>query len=48
MVIEPNDSIPINKVIESKDALFDETRFVSIPRPKDNFVNDANSSQNVS
>ena len=48
MVVEPNDSIPVNKVIESKDALFDETRFVSIPRPKDRLVNDTNTSQEVS
>ncbi|KAI3701767.1 hypothetical protein L6452_27096 [Arctium lappa] len=34
-VIEPNDSIAIHTVIESRDALFDETRFSSIPRPKD-------------
>ncbi|KAI3730082.1 hypothetical protein L6452_18758 [Arctium lappa] len=34
-VIEPNDSIAIHTVIKSRDALFDETRFSSIPRPKD-------------
>ncbi|GKE49768.1 zinc finger, CCHC-type containing protein, partial [Tanacetum coccineum] len=34
-VIEPNDSISINSIIESKDAIFDENRFSSIPRPKD-------------
>nr|GEV04078.1 zinc finger, CCHC-type [Tanacetum cinerariifolium] len=32
-VIEPNDSISINSIIESK-AIFDENRFSSIPRPK--------------
>nr|GEV02548.1 zinc finger, CCHC-type [Tanacetum cinerariifolium] len=34
-VIEPNDSISINSIIESRDAIFDENRFFSIPRPKD-------------
>ncbi|GJT79936.1 putative reverse transcriptase domain-containing protein [Tanacetum coccineum] len=34
-VIEPNDSISINSIIESRDAIFDENRFSSIPRPKD-------------
>ncbi|GJT81771.1 zinc finger, CCHC-type containing protein [Tanacetum coccineum] len=34
-VIEPNDSVSINSIIESKDAIFDENRFSSIPRPKD-------------
>nr|GEY76613.1 zinc finger, CCHC-type [Tanacetum cinerariifolium] len=34
-VIEPNDTISINSIIESKDAIFDENRFSSIPRPKD-------------
>ncbi|GKB45839.1 zinc finger, CCHC-type containing protein [Tanacetum coccineum] len=33
-VIEPNEYISINSVIESKDAMFDEKRFTSIPRPK--------------
>nr|GEU86754.1 zinc finger, CCHC-type [Tanacetum cinerariifolium] len=33
-VIEPNDSISIN-LIKSRDAIFDENRFSSIPRPKD-------------
>ncbi|GJW99296.1 zinc finger, CCHC-type containing protein [Tanacetum coccineum] len=32
-VIEPNDSVAINSIIESKDAIFDEHRFSSIPRP---------------
>ncbi|GKF27033.1 hypothetical protein Tco_0082927 [Tanacetum coccineum] len=31
-VIEPNDSVSINSVIESKDAIFDENRFSSVPR----------------
>nr|GFC88917.1 hypothetical protein [Tanacetum cinerariifolium] len=34
-VIEPNDSISINSIIESKDAIFDENNFSSITRPKD-------------
>nr|GEW93065.1 uncharacterized protein [Tanacetum cinerariifolium] len=34
-VIEPNDSISINSIIESRDAIFDENRFSSILRPKD-------------
>ncbi|KAG7553092.1 Zinc finger CCHC-type [Arabidopsis thaliana x Arabidopsis arenosa] len=34
-VIEPNDSIAVHTVIESRDAIFDENRFSSIPRPKD-------------
>nr|GEU95180.1 zinc finger, CCHC-type [Tanacetum cinerariifolium] len=33
-VIEPNDSVSINSIIESRDAIFDEKRFSSIPRPK--------------
>nr|GEW39261.1 hypothetical protein [Tanacetum cinerariifolium] len=32
-VIEPNDSVAINSIIESRDAIFDEQRFSSIPRP---------------
>ncbi|GKE47884.1 zinc finger, CCHC-type containing protein, partial [Tanacetum coccineum] len=32
-VIEPNDSVLINSIIESKDAIFDENRFSSVPRP---------------
>ncbi|GKF78234.1 hypothetical protein Tco_0230704 [Tanacetum coccineum] len=32
-VIEPNDSILINSKIESRDAIFDENRFSSFPRP---------------
>ncbi|GKC10875.1 zinc finger, CCHC-type containing protein [Tanacetum coccineum] len=34
-VIEPNDSFSINSIIESRDAIFDENRFSSIPKPKD-------------
>nr|GFA87774.1 zinc finger, CCHC-type [Tanacetum cinerariifolium] len=32
-VIEPNDSVLINTIIESRDAIFDEHRFSSVPRP---------------
>ncbi|GKD12209.1 zinc finger, CCHC-type containing protein [Tanacetum coccineum] len=31
-VIEPNDSVSINSIIESNDAIFDENRFSSVPR----------------
>ncbi|GKE48071.1 hypothetical protein Tco_1479329, partial [Tanacetum coccineum] len=34
-VIEPNDSVSNNSVIESRDAIFNENHFSSIPRPKD-------------
>lgn len=34
-VIEPNSSVSINTIIESRDAIFDENRFSSISRPKD-------------
>ncbi|GKB66683.1 zinc finger, CCHC-type containing protein [Tanacetum coccineum] len=32
-VVEPNDSVSINSIIESRDAIFDENRFSSVPRP---------------
>ncbi|GKB37255.1 zinc finger, CCHC-type containing protein [Tanacetum coccineum] len=32
-VIEPNDSVAINSIIESKDVVFDEHRFSSVLRP---------------
>ncbi|GKC59048.1 hypothetical protein Tco_1086646 [Tanacetum coccineum] len=32
-VIEPNDSVAINSIIKSKDAIFDLNRFSSVPRP---------------
>ncbi|GJX74288.1 zinc finger, CCHC-type containing protein [Tanacetum coccineum] len=32
-VIEPNDLVAINSIIESRDAIFDENRFSSVPRP---------------
>ncbi|GKA83018.1 zinc finger, CCHC-type containing protein [Tanacetum coccineum] len=31
-VIEPNDSVSINSIIESRDAIFDANRFSSVPR----------------
>nr|KAJ0218484.1 hypothetical protein LSAT_V11C300108620 [Lactuca sativa] len=34
-VLESNDVVSVNTVIESRDALFDEERFSSIPKPKD-------------
>nr|KAJ0219071.1 hypothetical protein LSAT_V11C300118320 [Lactuca sativa] len=34
-VLESNDSVSVNTVIESRDAIFDEERFTSIPRPRD-------------
>ncbi|GJY20268.1 zinc finger, CCHC-type containing protein [Tanacetum coccineum] len=33
-VIEPNDYVSVNSIIESRDAIFDEDRFTSIPRPR--------------
>ncbi|GKB69413.1 zinc finger, CCHC-type containing protein [Tanacetum coccineum] len=42
-VIELNDSVSINSIIESKDAIFDENRFSSIPRPKDIIPNSVES-----
>ncbi|GKD62722.1 zinc finger, CCHC-type containing protein, partial [Tanacetum coccineum] len=32
-VIEPNDSVSIKSIIESRDAIFDENIFSSVPRP---------------
>ncbi|GJV32237.1 zinc finger, CCHC-type containing protein [Tanacetum coccineum] len=32
-VIEPNDSVLINLIIESRDAIFNKNRFSSVPRP---------------
>ncbi|KAJ9538049.1 hypothetical protein OSB04_030782 [Centaurea solstitialis] len=34
-LIDPNESVSVNTVNESRDAIFDEERFSSIPRPKD-------------
>nr|KAJ0220909.1 hypothetical protein LSAT_V11C200072080 [Lactuca sativa] len=36
-VLESNESVSVNTVIESRDAIFDEDRFTSIPRPRDTF-----------
>nr|GEZ58429.1 zinc finger, CCHC-type [Tanacetum cinerariifolium] len=33
-VIEPNNYVSVNFIIESRDAIFDEERFMSIPRPR--------------
>ncbi|GKB71083.1 zinc finger, CCHC-type containing protein [Tanacetum coccineum] len=43
-VIRPNDSVSINSIIESRDAIFDENYFSSIPRLKDIILN-SNESQ---
>ncbi|GJX04497.1 zinc finger, CCHC-type containing protein [Tanacetum coccineum] len=43
-VIEPNDSVSINSIIKSRDAIFNENRFSSIPRPKD-IIPNSNESQ---
>ncbi|GJW48799.1 zinc finger, CCHC-type containing protein [Tanacetum coccineum] len=32
-IIKPNDSVSIISIIESRDAIFDENRFSSVPRP---------------
>ncbi|GJU62134.1 hypothetical protein Tco_1243969 [Tanacetum coccineum] len=32
-VIRPNESVSINSITESRDAIFDENRFSSVPRP---------------
>ncbi|GJZ92871.1 hypothetical protein Tco_0664936 [Tanacetum coccineum] len=33
-VIEPNESVSINSIIESEDAIFDENKFSSVPIPR--------------
>ena len=35
MVIEPNSTISVNTIIESRDAIFEENRFKSIPKISD-------------
>ncbi|GKC42435.1 zinc finger, CCHC-type containing protein [Tanacetum coccineum] len=42
-VIEPNDFVFINSIIESRDAIFDENHFSSIPKPKDIIPNSVES-----
>ncbi|GJZ55959.1 zinc finger, CCHC-type containing protein [Tanacetum coccineum] len=42
-VIKLNDSVSINSIIESRDAISDENRFSSIPRPKDVIPNSVES-----
>ncbi|GJY44654.1 zinc finger, CCHC-type containing protein [Tanacetum coccineum] len=39
-VIEPNDSVLINSIIESRDAIFDENKFSSVPRPSPRIPNE--------
>ncbi|GJY11286.1 zinc finger, CCHC-type containing protein [Tanacetum coccineum] len=39
-VIEPNDSVLINSIIESRDAIFNKSRFSSIPRPSLRILNE--------
>ncbi|GJR12720.1 zinc finger, CCHC-type containing protein [Tanacetum coccineum] len=45
-VIEPNDSVSINSIIESRDAIFDENRFSSIPKPN-NIIPNLDESQRI-
>ncbi|GKA94242.1 hypothetical protein Tco_0816228 [Tanacetum coccineum] len=45
-VIEPNDSVSINSIIESRDAIFDGNHFSSIHRPKDIIPNSVESQRN--
>nr|GEW54494.1 zinc finger, CCHC-type [Tanacetum cinerariifolium] len=33
-VIEPNVYVSVNSIIESRDVIFDEERFTSIPKPR--------------
>ncbi|GKB21925.1 zinc finger, CCHC-type containing protein [Tanacetum coccineum] len=39
-VIEPNDSVSINFIIESRNVIFDENRFSSVPRPSQRSLKD--------
>ncbi|GJT70194.1 zinc finger, CCHC-type containing protein [Tanacetum coccineum] len=39
-VTEPNNSVSINLIIESMDAIFDENRFSSVPRPSLGILNE--------
>ncbi|GJY62121.1 zinc finger, CCHC-type containing protein [Tanacetum coccineum] len=38
-IIKPNDSVSINSIIESRDAIFDENRFSSVLRPSLRILN---------
>ncbi|GJU78644.1 zinc finger, CCHC-type containing protein [Tanacetum coccineum] len=38
-VIEPNESVAINSIIESRDVIFDENRLSSVPRPSLRILN---------
>ncbi|GJX42182.1 zinc finger, CCHC-type containing protein [Tanacetum coccineum] len=39
-VIEPNDSVSINSIIELRDVIFDENRFLLVPRPSLRILNE--------
>ncbi|GKA11210.1 hypothetical protein Tco_0690643 [Tanacetum coccineum] len=39
-LIEPNDSVSINSIIESRDAIFDDNRFLLVPRPSQKSLKD--------
>nr|GEU68638.1 zinc finger, CCHC-type [Tanacetum cinerariifolium] len=43
-VIKPDDSVSINTIIETRDSIFDENHFSSIPRPND-IIPNSNESQ---
>ena len=45
MVIEPNYAVGVNTIIESRDAIFDETRFTSVPRISENKTSEKNSKE---
>ncbi|GJT12254.1 zinc finger, CCHC-type containing protein [Tanacetum coccineum] len=47
-VIEPNDLVSINSIIESRDAIFDENRFSSVPRPNQKSLKDGTEDIGVS
>nr|GFA54870.1 zinc finger, CCHC-type [Tanacetum cinerariifolium] len=40
-VIKPNDSVAINSIVESRDVVFDENRFSSVPRPSQKSMMDS-------
>ncbi|GJQ99268.1 zinc finger, CCHC-type containing protein [Tanacetum coccineum] len=39
-IIKPNESVSINSIIESRDVIFDENRFSSVPRPSQRSLKD--------